>query len=202
MTSRVKNMLAEIGDKLRKCSQEHRRQEAADRVLKHDEIRGGQVWTNIKNNSPYQVLFLTNLYNDGHIQVVYSQHWAYIYSMPVEDFFEQFTHNLNINNALSSAHDDLMAMATNMRGSTRLRLPQDGERWTRIDHIPDGFDKDRMPVFRKQPVTVLVEGIVEQSPAQPFVLFKEGGERKVLNMYMFLNFYSPEGEADANANDA
>ncbi|QZE56238.1 hypothetical protein MPK67_gp041 [Erwinia phage pEa_SNUABM_32] len=194
MTTRAKNMLDEIRMKLSKCRHEYRRQEAADRVLKHDAIRGGQVWTNIKNNAPYQVLFLTNLYNDGHIQVVYSQHWAYIYSMPVEDFFEQFTQNLNIDNTLASAHDDLMAMATNMRGSTRLRLPQEGERWTRVDRIPDGFDENRMPVYRPQSVTVVVEGIVEQSPAHPFVLFKEGGERKVLNMYMFLNFYSPEGE--------
>lgn len=197
MTTRVKNMLDEIRMKLSKCSQEKRRQDAADRVLKHDEIRGGQVWTNIKNNAPYQVLFLTNLYNGGHIQVVFSKHWAYIESMPVEDFFDQFTQNLNIDNSMASAHDDLMAMATNMRGSSRLRLPQDGESWTRIDHIPNGFNDERMPVFRKQPVTVVVEGVVEQSPAQPFVLFKEGGERKVLNLYMFLNFYGPEGEANA-----
>ena len=197
MYQQLKEKLVAYGLAIHNRRQEQRRREASDRVLKHDDIRGGQVWTNIKNKSPYQVLFLTNLYNEGHIQVVYSQHWAYIYSMPVEDFLEQFTQNLNIDNTLASAHDDLMAMATNMRGSTRLRLPQEGESWVRVDNIPDGFDKDRMPVFRKQPVTVLIEGIVEQSPAQPFVLFKEGGERKVLNMYMFLNFYSPEGEADA-----
>ncbi|QZE57250.1 hypothetical protein MPK71_gp041 [Erwinia phage pEa_SNUABM_1] len=197
MYQQLKEKLVAYGVAIHNRRQEKRRREAADRVLKHDDIRGGQVWTNIKNNSPYQVLFLTNLYNDGPIQVVYSQHWAYIYSMPVEDFFEQFTHNLTIDNTLASAHDDLMAMATNMRGSTRLRLPQEGERWTRVDQIPNGFSEDRMPVFRKQPVTVEVQGIVEQSPAHPFVLFKEGGERKVLNLYMFLNCYSPEGEADA-----
>lgn len=197
MYQQLKEKLVKYGVAIHNRRQEKRRREAADRVLKHDDIRGGQVWTNIKNNSPYQVLFLTNLYNDGPIQVVYSQHWTYIYSMPVEDFFEQFTHNLNIDNSMASAHDDLMAMATNMRGSTRLRLPQNGEHWTRIDHTPNGFNEDRLPVFRRQSVTVLVEDIVEQSPAQPFVLFKEGGERKVLNMYMFLNFYRPEGEADA-----
>ncbi|QZE58594.1 hypothetical protein pEaSNUABM28_00037 [Erwinia phage pEa_SNUABM_28] len=196
MYQQLKEKLVSYGLAIHNRRQENRRRLAAIRAIKEDEIRGGQVWTSIANGADYQVLFLTNLYTDGHIQVVYSRHWAYISSMPLEDFFEQFTHNRSVDNTLASAHDDLMAMAHNMRNDGRIRKPEEGEYWTRIDRIPDGFDEERHPKFRSSPVTVEVHGIVEQSPSQPFVLFKEGGERKVLNMYMFLNFYSPEGEAN------
>lgn len=176
--------------------EKERQQAARHNAIQNDAIHAGQVWKRWADKENYQVLFLTNLYNGGHIQVVFSKHWAYVDSLPLEDFFEQFTHDITVDNSLASASDDLMAMASNMIGRSTIRKPVEGERWTRVDYIPNGFDEDRMPVHRKQNVTVDVLGIVEQSPAQPFVLYKEGEGQHVLNMHQFLNRYSPEGKED------
>lgn len=194
----LKDKLAAYGLAIHNKRQENRKRLAALRVMQDDVIHGGQVWTSKENGVNYQILFLTNLYTDGSIQVIFSKHWAYISSMPVEDFLEQFTHNGEIDNSLPPASDDLMAMATNMFGRSTIRKPQEGEYWSRVDRMPSGFDDDRNPVFRDHKVTIQVRGIVHQSPSQPFVLFKENGEDLVLNMHQFLNRYSPEPEENVD----
>ena len=193
MYQRLKEKLVSFGLAIHNKREANRRRLAAVRLFKEDVIRGGQVWRSIASGADYQVLMLTNMYTDGHIQVVYARHWAYMSSMPLEDFLEKFTHNRDVDNTLASAHDDLMAMAYALRPDGRIRKPEEGEVWTRSDRVPDGFNEKREPVFRSQLVSVRILGIVEQSPSQPFVLFEESGERKVLNMYMFLNTYTPEG---------
>lgn len=200
MYQQLKEKLVQYGLAIHNRRQANRQRLAAIRVIKDGEIHGGQVWTSNENKADYQVLFLTNLYTDGSIQVVYSRHWAYISSMPVEDFFDQFTHNTDVDNSLARASDDLIAMASNMLSNGKIRLPIEGESWSRTDHIPNGFDADKNLLFRSEIVTVQIVSIVEQSPAQPFVLYKENGDQHVLNMHQFLNRYSPEGKS--NESDA
>lgn len=198
MIKRLKDKLAAFGLAVHNRRQENRKRLAALRAIQDNAIHGGQVWKSNENNAEYQVLFLTNLYTDGSIQVVYSRHWAYISSMPLEDFFDKFKHVKEIDNSLPPASDDLMAMATNMFGRSTVRKPQEGEYWSRVDRVPSGFDEQRNPVFMDNKATIQVRSIVHQSPSQPFVLYKENGEDLVLNMHQFLNRYSPETEENVD----
>lgn len=193
MYQQLKEKLVQYGLAIHNRRQANRQRLAAIRAVKDNEIHCGQVWTSL-NGADYQVLFLTNIYTDGPIQVVYSRHWAYISSMPLEDFLDQFTHKREIDNSLASASMDLMAMVANMKNDGRIRLPQKDESWSRTDHILTGLDEDNMPITKPVKVIVEIQGIVHQSPSQPFILFTEKGEQKVLNMHQFLNRYSPEAE--------
>lgn len=181
--------------KLRRSQKEQARHDAARQFMEQGKIKGAQVWIHRKTGNAYNILFLTNMYTDKPsfiVNVVYSKHWAYLYSRPLADFLDKFYHDPSVDNTPATGFDDLMALTHDALGRVVIDKPEPNSIWVRVDHLPDGFkelDGEMTASYRARSVEVTVQEIVNQSPSQPFVLYSVNGERELLNLDRFLRTY-------------